>query len=169
EEMTHTELAWEFADLFGELAPDQINEMLAKNVPMDMLQFFTDYARTFAEREEVGDAMQKRIPNLMLLGYLLRLLEERVIDAEDIGHAGGLAKMKRVVFASTAPTPVGPYSQAIVAGGFVFASGQIPLDPASGKLVEGEIEVQAERVLQNLRAVLEAGRSPLDRRGRRDV
>ena len=84
---THTELAWEFADLFGELAPDQINEMLAKNVPMDMLQFFTDYARTFAEREEVGDAMQKRIPNLMLLGYLLRLLEERLIDGEDIGHA----------------------------------------------------------------------------------
>src|SRR4029453_9132241 len=70
--------------------------------------------------------------------------------------------MKRVVFASTAPTPVGPYSQAIVAGGFVFASGQIPLDPASGKLVEGEIEVQAERVLQNLRAVLEAAGSSLD-------
>ena len=85
--MTHTELAWEFADLFGELAPDQINEMLAKNVPMDMLQFFTDYARTFAEREAVGDAMQKRIPNLLLLGYLLRLLEERLIDGEDVGHA----------------------------------------------------------------------------------
>jgi len=85
--MTHTELAWEFADLFGELAPDQINEMLAKNVPMDTLQFFTDYARTFAEREAVGDAMQKRIPNLLLLGYLLRLLEERLIDGEDIGHA----------------------------------------------------------------------------------
>jgi 2-iminobutanoate/2-iminopropanoate deaminase len=70
--------------------------------------------------------------------------------------------MKRVVFAPTAPTPVGPYSQAIVAGDFVFASGQIPLDPASGKLVEGEIEVQAERVLQNLRAVLEAAGSSLD-------
>ena len=70
--------------------------------------------------------------------------------------------MKRVVFASTAPTPVGPYSQAIVAGGFVFASGQIPLDPASGKLVEGEIEAQTERVLDNLRAVLEAAGSSLD-------
>jgi len=70
--------------------------------------------------------------------------------------------MKKVVFAPTAPTPVGPYSQAIVAGGFVFASGQIPIDPASGKLVEGEIEVQAERVLQNLRAVLEAAGSSLD-------
>ena len=71
--------------------------------------------------------------------------------------------MKRVVFAPGAPTPVGPYSQAIVAGGFVFASGQIPLDPATGKLVEGEIEAQAARVLDNLRAVLEAAGSSLDR------
>jgi len=69
---------------------------------------------------------------------------------------------KRVVFAATAPTPVGPYSQAIVAGGLVFASGQIPLDPQSGKLVEGEIEAQAARVLDNLRAVLEAAGSSLD-------
>ena len=85
--MTHTEMAWEFADLFGELAPGQINEMLAKNVPMEMLQFFTDYARSFGEREAIGDAMQKRVPNLLLLGYLLRLLEERLIDGEDIGQA----------------------------------------------------------------------------------
>ena len=85
--MTHTEMAWEFADLFGELAPGQINEMLAKNVPMEMLQFFTDYARSFAEREAIGDAMQKRVPNLLLLGYLLRLLEERLIDGEEIGQA----------------------------------------------------------------------------------
>ena len=70
--------------------------------------------------------------------------------------------MKRVVFASAAPSPVGPYSQAIVAGGFVFASGQIPLDPASGKLVEGDIEAQTARVLDNLRAVLEAAGSSLD-------
>jgi 2-iminobutanoate/2-iminopropanoate deaminase len=69
----------------------------------------------------------------------------------------------KVVFASSAPSPVGPYSQAIVAGGFVFASGQIPLDPASGKLVEGDIEAQTARVLDNLRAVLEAAGSSLDR------
>jgi 2-iminobutanoate/2-iminopropanoate deaminase len=70
--------------------------------------------------------------------------------------------MKRVVFASSAPSPVGPYSQAIVAGGFVFASGQIPLDPASGKLVEGDIEAQTARVLDNLSKVLEAAGSSLD-------
>ena len=69
----------------------------------------------------------------------------------------------RAVRAPEAPAPVGPYSQAVVAGGFVFASGQIPLDPATGKLVSGEIEAQTERVLDNLRAVLEAAGSSLDR------
>ena len=68
----------------------------------------------------------------------------------------------RAVRAPEAPAPVGPYSQAVVAGGFVFASGQIPLDPATGKLVSGEIEAQTERVLDNLRAVLEAAGSSLD-------
>jgi len=87
--MTHSELAWEFADLFGELAPDQINQMLAKNVPLETLQFFSDYARTVDDRDGVGDAMRRRIPNLMLLGYLLRVLEERLLDEEDdgVGHA----------------------------------------------------------------------------------
>ena len=68
----------------------------------------------------------------------------------------------RAVRTAAAPAPVGPYSQAVVAGGFVFASGQIPLDPATGKLVSGEIEAQTERVLDNLRAVLEAAGSSLD-------
>ena len=67
-----------------------------------------------------------------------------------------------MVLTPGAPAPVGPYSQAIVAGGFVFASGQIPLDPANGKLVEGEFETQVERVLDNLRAVLEAAGASLD-------
>jgi 2-iminobutanoate/2-iminopropanoate deaminase len=64
---------------------------------------------------------------------------------------------------SNAPDPVGPYSQAIRSGGLLLLSGQIPLDPASGKLVEGEIETQTRRVLDNLSAVLEAGGSSLDR------
>jgi 2-iminobutanoate/2-iminopropanoate deaminase len=58
---------------------------------------------------------------------------------------------------------VGPYVQALVHGGLLFASGQIPLDPGTGRLVEGGIEAQAERVIANLRAVLEAGGSSLDR------
>lgn len=62
-----------------------------------------------------------------------------------------------------APAPIGPYSQAIGVGGLVFASGQIPLDPGTGRLVEGDIEVQTEQVLQNVKAVLAAGGSSLAR------
>lgn len=62
-----------------------------------------------------------------------------------------------------APAPVGPYSQAIRAQGLIFASGQIPLDPKTGELVGGEIEDEARQVLANLRAVLEAAGSDLDR------
>ena len=60
-----------------------------------------------------------------------------------------------------APAPVGPYSQAVEHDGWIFASGQIPLDPASGELVGGEIEDQARQVLTNLRAVLEAAGAEL--------
>lgn len=56
-----------------------------------------------------------------------------------------------------APAAIGPYSQAVRSGGLLFCSGQIPLDPATGKLVDGGIEEQAERVLNNLEAVLAAG------------
>lgn len=53
-----------------------------------------------------------------------------------------------------APKAIGPYSQAVIAGGFLFASGQIPLDPATGELVSGGIEASAERIFENLEAVL---------------
>jgi 2-iminobutanoate/2-iminopropanoate deaminase len=58
-----------------------------------------------------------------------------------------------------APAPVGPYSQAVVHGGLVYASGQIPLVPETGKIVEGDVEVQTRQVLDNLRAVLRAAGS----------
>ena len=66
----------------------------------------------------------------------------------------------REVRSAAAPAPVGPYSQAVCHAGLVFASGQIPLDPATGKLVDGDIEAQTRRVLENLRAVLEAAGTP---------
>ncbi len=69
----------------------------------------------------------------------------------------------REIRTGAAPAPVGPYSQAVVHGGLVFASGQVPLDPATGRLVEGEIEAQTERVILNLAAVLEAAGSSLGR------
>jgi 2-iminobutanoate/2-iminopropanoate deaminase len=56
----------------------------------------------------------------------------------------------------TAPAAIGPYSHAIAAGPFVFCSGQTPIDPATGKLIEGDIEAQTRRVLDNLSAVLAA-------------
>jgi len=67
------------------------------------------------------------------------------------------------IHTSAAPAPVGPYSQAVEHDGWIFASGQIPLDPATGELVHGGIEDQTRRVLANLAAVLEAaGASLLD-------
>jgi 2-iminobutanoate/2-iminopropanoate deaminase len=64
--------------------------------------------------------------------------------------------MKTVISTVEAPTAVGPYSQAIAAGGLVFCSGQIPLEPSSGVLIEGDISSQTKRVLENLAAVLRA-------------
>ena len=67
------------------------------------------------------------------------------------------------VHSERAPAPVGPYSQAVSHAGWVYASGQIPLDPRTGKLVAGEIEAQTERAIVNLAAVLEAAGSSLAR------
>jgi reactive intermediate/imine deaminase len=61
-----------------------------------------------------------------------------------------------------APAAIGPYSQAVRAGGQVFLSGQIPLDPATGQLVEGDIRIQTQRVFDNLKAVCDAAGASLD-------
>ncbi|MBQ8697638.1 MAG: RidA family protein [Schwartzia sp.] len=70
--------------------------------------------------------------------------------------------MKKVISTAEAPKAIGPYSQAIEAGGFIFVSGQIPLIPATGELVEGSVEVQTARVLENLKAILGAAGSSLE-------
>ena len=62
-----------------------------------------------------------------------------------------------------APAAIGPYSQAMVSGGLVFTSGQIPIDPATGEVVVSDIFMQTEQVMKNLRAVLEAAGSDLTR------
>jgi 2-iminobutanoate/2-iminopropanoate deaminase len=61
---------------------------------------------------------------------------------------------KKHVTSAEAPKPIGPYSQAVISGGLLFASGQIALDPATGQMVEGDVAVQTERVMKNLLAVL---------------
>ena len=65
------------------------------------------------------------------------------------------------VFSPHAPTPIGPYAQAISAGGTLYCSGQIGLDPATSRLVDGDVAMQARRALDNLSAVLEAARTSL--------
>ena len=74
-----------------------------------------------------------------------------------------MANDKKAVQTDAAPKALGPYSQAIVANGMVFCAGQIPLDPATGDLVAGGIAEQTHQVLKNLRAVLKAAGSDLDR------
>jgi 2-iminobutanoate/2-iminopropanoate deaminase len=76
---------------------------------------------------------------------------------------GSVANGKKVVQTDSAPKALGPYSQAIVAGGMVYCAGQIPLDPASGNIVAGGVGEQTHQVLKNLRAVLKAAGSDLDR------
>ena len=80
ESPNRSELAWELAELFGELRTEQINEVLAKNVPIETLEFFTSYAEDFGQAEGIGGNCGKRLPNLLLLGYLLRVLEDRLIE-----------------------------------------------------------------------------------------
>lgn len=66
--------------------------------------------------------------------------------------------MKKVIFTENAPKAIGPYSQAIEQNGFLFISGQVPIDPATGMVVEGGIKEQTERVMKNIGAILqEAG------------
>ena len=65
--------------------------------------------------------------------------------------------MKDVVLTEKGPKPIGPYSQAIKSGGFLFASGQVALDPRSNEFLPGDIRQQTERVLENVKAILEAG------------
>ncbi len=68
---------------------------------------------------------------------------------------------KKIIHTDDAPAAVGPYSQAVKIGKLVYTAGQIPLDPATGKIVDGDVQAQTERSLQNLQAVLEAAGSSL--------
>jgi 2-iminobutanoate/2-iminopropanoate deaminase len=71
--------------------------------------------------------------------------------------------MRDAIRTASAPAAIGPYSQAVKAGGFVFVSGQIPLDPATGQMVPGDIAAQTHRVFTNLREILTAAGSSLDK------
>lgn len=70
--------------------------------------------------------------------------------------------VKEVVFTEKAPKPIGPYSQAVKVGSWLFVSGQIPIDPRTGDIVGNDIEVQTRRVLENVKAILEEAGYTLD-------
>jgi 2-iminobutanoate/2-iminopropanoate deaminase len=88
---------------------------------------------------------------------LLGALVSRIFPASGRSQA-----MKKQVQTDKAPKAIGPYSQAIIANGFVFCSGQIPIDPATGTLINGTIEDETRQVLKNLGAVLDAAGSSFD-------
>ena len=73
-----------------------------------------------------------------------------------------MARVREAVASDAAPRAIGPYSQAIRAGSLLFVSGQIPLDPATGAMVDGDIAVQTRRVFANLQAILEAAGASFD-------
>ncbi len=70
--------------------------------------------------------------------------------------------MKKIVNTKNAPAPIGPYNQAVKSGHLLYTSGQIPIDPATGKMVDGGVREQSIQALENLKSVLEAGGSSLD-------
>ncbi len=84
DDLKRSELAWELVELFGDLRIEQINEVLAKNVPLETLEFFASYAEDFGSVEGIEGNSRKRLPNLLLLGYLLRLLEDRLIEGDSL-------------------------------------------------------------------------------------
>ncbi|MCP4439743.1 MAG: RidA family protein [Aureispira sp.] len=71
--------------------------------------------------------------------------------------------MKKIIQTGNAPAPVGPYNQAIVANGMLYASGQIAINPATNALIEGDITAETQQVMKNLEAVLDAANSSFDK------
>jgi 2-iminobutanoate/2-iminopropanoate deaminase len=81
----------------------------------------------------------------------------------EVGQGGqGSLIVRQAVSTSSAPEAIGPYSQAIRAGSLLFVSGQVPIDPATGQIIAGDIEAQTHRVFQNIRAILAAAGGSFD-------
>jgi 2-iminobutanoate/2-iminopropanoate deaminase len=73
-----------------------------------------------------------------------------------------LRALKTVIYTEKAPKPIGPYSQAVCVNGWLYISGQIPIDPATGRLIEGSFKDQVRRALENAKAILEASGGSLE-------
>jgi 2-iminobutanoate/2-iminopropanoate deaminase len=81
----------------------------------------------------------------------------------DLPIQGGIRVPREIVKTDAAPAAIGPYSQGIKAGGFIFLSGQIALDPKTGQVLVGDIKIQTRRVMESVKAILEAGGSSLSK------
>ncbi len=95
-------------------------------------------------------------------GGLAVAVAPAVVSGEDNKSAPARAKLA-AISTDRAPRPVGPFSQAIKANGFVFVAGQVARDPKTGQVIEDDITLQTERVMENIKAILEAAGSSLDR------
>ena len=82
--MTFEEMAWEFIEVFHDLDVAQTNELLAKNVPIETLEFFAKYASDFGEGLGAPSEITDSLPNLLVIGYLLRVLEQRLIVQDSV-------------------------------------------------------------------------------------
>ncbi len=78
--VTSEQIAWELAEIFNDLPTERVNEMLANNVPLEVLRFATGYGDDFAEVHGLEEQVRCQLPNLVVLGYLLRVLEERLVE-----------------------------------------------------------------------------------------
>jgi 2-iminobutanoate/2-iminopropanoate deaminase len=92
----------------------------------------------------------------LALAFWFETLPTRVPFIVPVRFAVTIAHMKKIISTDQAPAAIGPYSQAVRSGNFLFCSGQIPLDPKSGEIVSGDIATQTRRVLDNIAAVLRA-------------
>lgn len=78
--VTSEQIAWELAELFNDMSTERVNEMLANNVPVEILRFATGYGDDFSEVHGLDEGVRCQLPNLVVLGYLLRVLEERLVE-----------------------------------------------------------------------------------------
>lgn len=99
-------------------------------------------------------------PILMPISDPAGVLQNRAISSNSL-HSGGC--MREIIKTTNAPSPIGPYSQAIRANGFIFISGQIPIEPATGAVSGEDIAAQTRQVMKNLAAILEAAGSGLEK------
>jgi len=95
-------------------------------------------------------------------GLVAAVVPAAAIASEPQAAAGSVNKLQEIS-TNRAPKPVGPFSQAIKANGLIFVAGQTARDPQTGEVIQGDITAQTERVMQNLKAILEAAGSSLDR------